>query len=68
MKSPRHTVFLAVGAIVISRADEQPRFYARRWCLPRVVDRLLVPATQEPHISCNLRGSAEFQEGEVGGD
>jgi len=42
--------------------------YARRWRLPRVVDRLLVPATPEPHISCNLRGSAEFQERDVGGE
>ncbi|MGZ8940206.1 MAG: AraC family transcriptional regulator [Limisphaerales bacterium] len=41
--------------------------YARRWRLPRVVDRLLIPATPEPHISCNLRGLAEFQERDVGG-
>jgi AraC family transcriptional regulator len=41
--------------------------FARRWRLPRVVDRLLVPATPEPHISCNLRGLAEFQERDVGG-
>src|SRR5688572_1685293 len=42
--------------------------YARRWRLPRVVDRLLVPATPEAHISCNLRGKAEFQEREVSGE
>jgi AraC family transcriptional regulator len=41
--------------------------YARRWRLPRVVDRFLVPATPEPHISCNLRGAAEFRERDVGG-
>src|SRR3954470_119324 len=41
--------------------------YARRWRLPRVVDRFLVPATPEPHISCNLQGKAEFQERDVGG-
>jgi AraC family transcriptional regulator len=41
--------------------------FARRWRLPRVVDRLLVPATPEPHISCNLSGTAEFQERDVGG-
>jgi hypothetical protein len=41
--------------------------YARRWRLPRIVDRLLVPATPEPHIACNLRGAAHFQEREVGG-
>jgi len=32
-----------------------------------VVDRFLVPATPEPHISCNLRGMAEFRERDVGG-
>jgi AraC family transcriptional regulator len=41
--------------------------YARRWRLPRVVDRLLVPATPEPHISCNLSGAAEFEERDLGG-
>src|SRR2546423_2354517 len=41
--------------------------FARRWRLPRVVDRFLVPATPEPHISCNLRGMAEFRERDVGG-
>lgn len=32
-----------------------------------MVDRLLIPATPEPHISCNLRGRAEFRERDVGG-
>ena len=32
-----------------------------------MVDRFLVPATQEPHISCTLRGTAEFRERDVGG-
>jgi AraC family transcriptional regulator len=41
--------------------------YARRWRHPRVVDRLLVPATPEPHISCTLGGTAEFRERDVGG-
>lgn len=41
--------------------------YARRWRLPRVTDRFLVPATPEPHISCNLSGTAEFHERDVGG-
>jgi AraC family transcriptional regulator len=31
------------------------------------VDRFLVPATPEPHISCTLRGTAEFRERDVGG-
>src|SRR4051812_4485849 len=35
--------------------------------LPRVADRFLVPATPEPHVSCNLRGMAEFRERDVGG-
>jgi AraC family transcriptional regulator len=50
-----------------SVALQWPGLYARRWRLPRVVDRFLVPATPEPHISCNLRGMAEFQERDVGG-
>lgn len=45
-----------------------PGLYARRWRNPRVVDRLLAPATPEPHIACTLRGTAEFQERDVGGD
>jgi len=44
-----------------------PGLYARRWQNPRVVDRLLVPATPEPHIACTLRGTAEFRERDVGG-
>jgi AraC family transcriptional regulator len=50
-----------------SVALQRPGLYARRWRLPRVVDRFLVPATPEAHISCNLRGAAEFQERDVGG-
>ena len=41
--------------------------YVRRWRFSRVVDRLLVPATAEPHISCNIAGSAEFLERDPGG-
>lgn len=41
--------------------------YARRLRHPRVVDRLLIPATPEPHISCTLRGTARFKERDVGG-
>lgn len=44
-----------------------PGRYARRWRLPRVVDRFLVPATTEPHILCTLRGTAEFRERDLGG-
>jgi hypothetical protein len=41
--------------------------YVRRWRFSRVVDRLLVPAMAEPHISCNIAGSAEFLERDPGG-
>ena len=41
--------------------------YARRLRHPRMVDRFLVPATPEPHISCTLRGTAEFRERDIGG-
>lgn len=40
--------------------------YARRFQFPRVVDRFLVPATAEPHISCGLAGTAEFRERDPG--
>lgn len=50
-----------------SEALQWPQLYVRRWRLPRVVDRLLVPATAEPHISCNIAGSAEFLERDPGG-
>ena len=59
--------YLTGEVVVDSVALHWPGLYARRWRLPRVVDRLLVPATPEPHISCNLRGMAEFREREVGG-
>ncbi len=59
--------YLAGEVVADSVALQWPALYARRWRLPRVVDRFLVPATPEPHISCNLRGTAEFQERDVGG-
>ena len=59
--------YLAGEVVADSVALQWSGLYARRWRLPRVVDRLLVPATPEPHISCNLRGMAEFQERDVGG-
>ncbi len=40
--------------------------YVRRFRFPRVVDRLLVPATAEPLITCVIRGMAKFEEREVG--
>jgi AraC family transcriptional regulator len=59
--------YLSGEVVADSVALQWSRLYARRWRLPRVVDRLLIPATPEPHISCNLRGRAEFQERDVGG-
>jgi AraC family transcriptional regulator len=59
--------YLTGEVIADSVALQWEGLYARRWRLPRVVDRFLVPATPEPHISCNLRGMAEFQERDVGG-
>jgi AraC family transcriptional regulator len=59
--------YLTGEVVADSIALQWRGLYARRWRLPRVVDRLLVPATPEPHISCNLRGMAEFQERDVGG-
>ena len=59
--------YLAGEVIADSVELHWPGLYARRWRLPRVVDRLLVPATPEPHISCSLRGMAEFRERDVGG-
>ena len=32
-----------------------------------LVDGFLVPATAEPFIACNMAGSAEFEEREIGG-
>ncbi len=59
--------YLTGEVVADSVALQWPELYARRWRLPRVVDRFLVPATPEPHISCNLRGMAEFRERDVGG-
>ena len=41
--------------------------YVRLCRMPRVVDCFLVPATPEPLITCNAKGSAEFRERDVGG-
>jgi AraC family transcriptional regulator len=59
----------AHGEIVADSAALQwTGLYARRFRFPRVVDRFLVPATPEPLVSCILRGAAEFQEREIGGE
>lgn len=59
--------YLTGEVVADSVALQWPGLFARRWRLPRVVDRFLVPATPEPHISCNLAGAAEFRERDAGG-
>jgi len=59
--------YLTGEVVADSVALHWPQLFARRWRLPSVVDRFLVPATPEAHISCNLRGMAEFRERDVGG-
>ncbi|HWQ93060.1 MAG TPA: hypothetical protein VN673_15395 [Clostridia bacterium] len=59
--------YLTGEVVADSVALQWQGLYARRWRLPRVVDRFLVPATPEPHISCNISGVAEFRERDVGG-
>ena len=60
--------YLTGEVVADSVALQWPGLFARRFRFPRVVDRFLVPATPEPHISCNLRGMAEFRERDVGGN
>ena len=54
--------YLSGELVADSESLQWPHLYVRRWRLPRVVDRFLVPATAEPHISCTIVGSAEFLE------
>jgi AraC family transcriptional regulator len=49
-----------------SMALRWPGLFARRYKYPRVVDRFLVPATPEPLVVCQLGGSAEFRERDLG--
>ena len=58
--------YMTGRVVVDSAALQWPGLYARRFQFPRVVDRFLVPATAEPHISCGLAGTAEFRERERG--
>jgi diketogulonate reductase-like aldo/keto reductase len=50
-----------------SRSLQWSELYVRHCRFPRVVDRFLVPATAEAHISCTIVGSAEFLERDPGG-
>jgi AraC family transcriptional regulator len=60
---PRH---LAGQVVADSAALHWTGLYVRRYHFPRVVDRYLVPATLEPLISCQLKGSAQFRERDIG--
>jgi AraC family transcriptional regulator len=60
---PRH---LKGQVVADSMTLRWPGLFARRYKHPRVVDRLLVPATPEPQIVCQLGGSAEFRERDLG--
>jgi AraC family transcriptional regulator len=73
VKTPNRTTAAAFprylnGEILAdSRSLQWSDLYVRRCRFPRVVDRFLVPATAEPHISCTIAGSAEFLERDPGG-
>jgi AraC family transcriptional regulator len=60
---PRH---LTADLVADSMALRWTGLFARRYKHPRVVDRLLVPATPEPLIVCQLGASAEFRERDLG--
>lgn len=49
--------YMSGRVVADSAALHWPGIYARRFQFPRVVDRFLVPATAEPHISCGTRAS-----------
>src|SRR5207244_10312864 len=73
MKTPERTTaaafprYAAGGPVADSASLQWKGLFVRRYRLPCVVDRFLVPATPEPLISCGLAGSAEFREREIGG-
>lgn len=60
---PRH---LKGQVLADSAALRWSGLFVRRYRHPRVVDRFLVPATPEPLISCQIKGSAVFKERDVG--
>ena len=67
MTTPKRTTaaafprYAAGGPVADSASLQWKGLFVRRYRLPRVVDRFLVPATPEPLISCGLAGSAEFR-------
>jgi len=72
-KTPERTTaeafprYLAGEVLADSATLKWPGLFVRRYRFPRVVDGFLVPATSEPLITCQLDGSAEFQERDIGG-
>ena len=72
-KTPERTTaeafprFLGGEVLADSATLKWPGLFVRRYRFPRVVDGFLVPATSEPLITCQLDGSAEFQERDIGG-
>jgi len=72
-KTPERTTaeafprYLGGEVLADSATLKWPGLFVRRYRFPRVVDGFLVPATSEPLITCQLNGSAEFQERDIGG-
>jgi AraC family transcriptional regulator len=58
--------YVAGEVLADSAALRWKELFVQRYRFPNVVDRFLVPATPEPLISCNIAGSAEFREREIG--
>ena len=73
MKTPEQTTaevfprYLGGEVLADSATLKWSGLFARRYRFARVVDGFLVPATAEPLITCQLNGSAEFQERDIGG-
>jgi AraC family transcriptional regulator len=73
MKAPERTTaevfprYVGDEVLADSATLKWPGLFVRRYRYSRVVDGFLVPATAEPLIACNIAGSAEFEEREIGG-
>jgi len=73
MKTPEQTTaevfprYLGGEVLADSATLKWSGLFARRYRFPRMVDGFLVPATAEPLITCQLNGSADFQERDIGG-
>ena len=73
MKAPERTTaevfprYVGGEVLADSATLKWSGLFVRRYRYARVVDGFLVPATAEPLIACNIAGSAEFDEREIGG-